>query len=135
MRKGDPSEMKIGERIRMRRKEENLTRDQVAEKVQMSETSLFNYEEGKRVPRADDLRKIAKALNTTTSYLIGEIDNPSIDALKKGTSNEDRDDPKHNPGLVELLLQELELVRLIRLEEQKKIKNDNEGLPGYVHKK
>src|SRR5258706_9690568 len=101
--------MKIGDRIKRRRKEMNLTRSQTSEKTKLSETSIFFYEDNKRIPRADDLRALAIALNTTASYLIGDIDDPSPDALSRVGADHDNNFIKSNPDALELLHQELAL--------------------------
>src|SRR5690242_19255141 len=60
-----------------------VRRADIAEKAGISVQTLYNYENGKREPTLDILIKLSRALDTTASYLIGETDDPSPDALKK----------------------------------------------------
>lgn len=62
--------MTIGERIRMYRKAGNLTQKQLGELSGTSETTIKQYETGKRQPRVDQLNKIAIALNILVENLI-----------------------------------------------------------------
>jgi len=62
---------KFGERIRARRKEAGLTLDQLAEASGCSKSYIWELE-NKNPPRpsADKLASIAKALGTTSDYLL-----------------------------------------------------------------
>ena len=64
--------MTTGERIRMRRKELGITADFLAEKVGVSRSTVFRYENGniEKLPM-DYLQPIADVLNTTVAYLMG----------------------------------------------------------------
>lgn len=62
--------MTIGERIRNYRKAGNLTQKQLGELSGTSETTIKQYETGKRQPRVDQLYKIATALNVLVENLI-----------------------------------------------------------------
>lgn len=61
-----------GERIRERKKEINMTADELADILEVSRSTVFRYENGEieKVP-APIMMKIANALNTTASYLMG----------------------------------------------------------------
>lgn len=50
------------------------TQKEFAEEVGISEVSLSRYIAGSRVPKADILNKIAKALNVTADYLLGSVE-------------------------------------------------------------
>lgn len=54
-----------------------LSQKELAAKVGVTESAMSYYVQGKRVPRSDILTKIAKALNTTTDYLLGVTNNIS----------------------------------------------------------
>lgn len=64
--------MNIGQRINARRKELDMSADELAEKLGKSRSTVFRYENGdvKNLP-LDILEPVAKALNTTPAYLMG----------------------------------------------------------------
>ncbi len=64
--------MKIGQRIKQRRKELKISADKLAEILNVSRSTIFRYESGyiEKVP-LDILEPIAQALQTTPSYLMG----------------------------------------------------------------
>lgn len=55
-----------------------LTQTQLAEKCGLPSTSISHFEnpEGSRKPSFDNLRRLAKALDVTTDYLLGRSDDP-----------------------------------------------------------
>ena len=61
----------IGERIAGLLMEQGKTQRELAEQVGTTETSISRYIKGKRVPKGPILANIAKALHTTTDYLLG----------------------------------------------------------------
>ena len=64
--------MTTGERIKARRKEIGMTADTLAEKIGVSRSTVFRYENGdiEKIP-LDALTPIAAALNTSPAYLMG----------------------------------------------------------------
>lgn len=64
--------MKIGERIKRRRKELRMSADKLGEILGKDRSTIFRYEKGdiENLP-LDILQPIAKALNTTPQYLMG----------------------------------------------------------------
>lgn len=74
----------LQERLRARRRERGLTKEQLAEAARLSVPSIYNYENEKtgREPKVGDLKALARALNTTVAFLVGETDDPSPDALQ-----------------------------------------------------
>lgn len=76
-----------GERIRERRKEINMTADELADILEVSRSTVFRYENGEieKVP-APIMMKIANALNTTASYLMG-WENDSTVRSKSSTND------------------------------------------------
>jgi len=66
----------IGQRINQRRKQLNMSADDVASLLGISRSTVFRYENGRiqKVP-ADILEKLAEILLTTPAYLIGSHDN------------------------------------------------------------
>lgn len=75
--------MTIGENIRIHRKRAGLTQKKLGEISGTSETTIKQYELGKRQPRIDQLIKIANALNTSTINLVGDQQTGLIDMQKK----------------------------------------------------
>lgn len=68
----------VGDRILNLRKELSLSQKELADKVGITEASLSRYENNKREPKGEIIAKLAKALNTTTDYLLGNIHNDDI---------------------------------------------------------
>ncbi|MBS4535178.1 helix-turn-helix transcriptional regulator [Clostridium sp. D2Q-14] len=66
----------IGDRIKSRRIELNMTQKELSEKAQITEATLSRYENNLREPKAEIIINIAKALNTSTDKLMG-VSSPS----------------------------------------------------------
>ena len=75
--RGSENEMSsIGERARKRRMALGITQKHVATQLQVSPNTYSNYENDVRKIEADMIPKLAGILKTTTSYLLGESDDP-----------------------------------------------------------
>ena len=59
----------IGRNIRLTRKENGITQRELAERAQMSQTQLSDYENGKKEPGLYSLARIARALNKSIDEL------------------------------------------------------------------
>lgn len=71
--------MTVGEKIKQYRKLRNLTQKALAEKSGLSEISIRKYEAGERIPKQDQLRKMAVALEIGENYLYDiKLDNLGI---------------------------------------------------------
>lgn len=57
-------------RIEAARRAAGLTQEELAEKVGITVSAVANYENGRRRPRADILKRIAQALNVSMENLI-----------------------------------------------------------------
>ncbi|EFC90404.1 transcriptional regulator, XRE family [Dethiosulfovibrio peptidovorans DSM 11002] len=66
-----------GDRIKELRKRKQLTQDQLAQKMGVSRTTVVSWEKSKFEPDRQNTIDLAAALETTTSYLMGETDDPS----------------------------------------------------------
>lgn len=66
----DMSNIAIGARIRKTREERGYTREQLAEYADVSADFLWEVETGKKGMKAQNLGKIAVALDVPTDYLI-----------------------------------------------------------------
>lgn len=64
--------MNVGQRIKQRRKELNITADKLGEALGKDRSTIYRYEKGdiEKLP-LDILEPIAKALHTTPQYLMG----------------------------------------------------------------
>lgn len=69
--------LKVGEKIKLVREHNNLTRQELAEKIQVTTVTISRYETNKREPNIETLRKIAKSLNVDISELLS-IDTEEI---------------------------------------------------------
>lgn len=77
--------MTRGELIRKARKKRKLTQEQLAQKCEMATITIRQYETGKRTPQAEQLAKIARALNVSVADLWGEDDGNFM--LNKNVAN------------------------------------------------
>jgi len=60
----------IGKRIRDRRRELDLSQNELAKKADIGWNSISTYERGTTIPTVPTMRKLADALNVTTDWLI-----------------------------------------------------------------
>lgn len=65
---------KLGKRIKQLREEKELSQLQLAKILNISNSTLSQYEAGNRVPSDDVKSKIAKIFDTTIDYLVGNSD-------------------------------------------------------------
>lgn len=61
-------------RITIERKNSDLTQEELAEKLNISQKSISKYETGARKPSFETLTKMAKLFNVSTDYLLGITD-------------------------------------------------------------
>lgn len=59
----------FGQRVKELRKSQNLTQEQLAEKIEMDTQNLCKMENGNHFPQTKNLDKIAKALNVDIKEL------------------------------------------------------------------
>ncbi len=78
--------MTVGENIKKLRKEKGLTQKALADKLGCSQANLAQYETGKRIPKAETRRRIAKALDVEESLLKDDSFNDSILRFEKELS-------------------------------------------------
>lgn len=60
------------ERIKKLRKIKGLTQTELAERIGVSRTAIYDWERGAYMPEGANLRKLAEILDTTVGYLVGE---------------------------------------------------------------
>lgn len=80
--------MKIGERIRVYRTNAGLTQKQLGNLSGTSETTIKQYELGKRQPRIAQLQKIADVLDVSVNNLLADGEYEFIENLKEKFSDE-----------------------------------------------
>ena len=62
----------LGYRIRTQLDAVGKSQKELADEIGITEVSLSRYIAGNRTPRANIISSLAKALNTTTDYLLGK---------------------------------------------------------------
>lgn len=84
--------MEIGNRIKQRRVELDMTADDLAEKIGKSRATVYRYENGdiENMPTTV-LEPIAKALKTTPAYLMGWEDRDIVESYDNTVSLSDRE--------------------------------------------
>jgi transcriptional regulator with XRE-family HTH domain len=65
------------DRLRAARDYRGLSQGQLAERAKLQPSAISHFETGARKPSFDNLRKLADALNVTTDYLLGRVDDPA----------------------------------------------------------
>ena len=84
--------MSFKDKLKEKRLEANLTQVQLAEKVSVTPRTIQHYELGTRKPtKLDIVEKLAKALNTTPEYLLGQNGLLVVAAHEQGGSKAARD--------------------------------------------
>lgn len=91
-----------------------------------SRNSIINWESGTRVPRADILAELAKLLNTTVGYLVGETDDctfterPAPEGVGGGLKKNDASSRENSPLLsLALMFEALKYQRYDMSKEEK----------------
>ncbi len=70
--------MSLGENIKKRRKEMNLTQEQLSEAVGVHTNTIRKWEKEKSCPSASEVEKIANILKVSVNYLYAESNDSSI---------------------------------------------------------
>ncbi len=86
--------MNMAEKIKFYRQRKNLTQEKLAELIGVSAMTVKRWEWGQRIPRANELMKLAQALNTNMEYLMGQTD--MADAPEDKTPDEKNNLPINN---------------------------------------
>ena len=71
----------IGEKIKIMRKQRGLTQEDLAHLIQKNTNLLARWERGEIKLQTENIIKIARALGTSSSYLLGETNNPDINSI------------------------------------------------------
>lgn len=62
----------FGEKMKKARLAKKLTQEQMAEKLGVNKGTISHYEKGKTFPGEEKLRMVAKTLNVSFDYLLGD---------------------------------------------------------------
>lgn len=65
-------------RLRVAREMRGYKQEQLANRAKMPATTIAHFEAGTRKPSFNSLRKLAIALEITTDYLLGRVDDPEL---------------------------------------------------------
>lgn len=76
-KKATPSEI-FKDRLKAARELRQLKQSEVAERAKLPPSSIAHFEAGARKPSFDTLRRLANALEVTTDYLLGRVDDPGL---------------------------------------------------------
>ncbi len=67
----------LGERLRKVREKSEITQAYVAKALNISASAVGMYEQGRRDPDTETLKKFAELYGCSTDYLLGRTDDPS----------------------------------------------------------
>lgn len=82
--------MNIASRIRQCRKALQLTKAELADKTGLTPAAITQFEEGKRLPSAESLKKLGDVLQVSVGYLLGTekdeefLKDPQLQAIFRG---------------------------------------------------
>ena len=74
--------MIFADRLKKEVERQGLTYRELANKMRVTTTTLFRYAKGQRIPRANEILKVANALGVTCDYLVGLADEPLTTAAQ-----------------------------------------------------
>lgn len=93
--------MEIGKRIQMRRKQQGMTQEQLADKMDVSIQMVSNLERGNKAIRIENLIKLSQILNISTDYILtGKETTDDMQTLTEQMANLSQRDRK----MMELLM-------------------------------
>jgi len=76
-KKNTPS-IDFKDRLKSARELRNLKQSELAELAKLPASSIAHMEAGTRKPSFDNLKRLAIALEVTTDYLLGRVDEPGL---------------------------------------------------------
>jgi len=68
----------VGERLRAARDLRRWSQSELGSRAGLPPSSIAHFETGSRKPSFDTLRRLAGALEVTTDYLLGRVDDPGL---------------------------------------------------------
>jgi len=96
------------DRLRAARDLRKMSQSDLAEKAKLQPSAVSHFETGRRAPSFDNLKALSEALQVTTDYLLGRVEEPGatgavVDQLFRHAENMSRDDLDTLMGLAEML--------------------------------
>src|SRR5580698_7618916 len=96
------------DRLRAARQLRNLSQSELADKAHLQPSAVSHFETGRRAPSFDNLKALSEALQVTTDYLLGRVDEPGVmgavtDKLFRHAESMSRDDLDTLTGFAEML--------------------------------
>ncbi len=79
----------IGERIRTLRKQKRMSQAELGNQIGIRPNTIAKWERGELTPRGTSIAKAAKALETTSAYILGETNDPSSRGYMLQTGREE----------------------------------------------
>lgn len=76
-RRPPPSEI-FRQRLKAARNLREMKQTELADRAKLPPSSIAHFEGGSRKPSFDTLRRVANALDVTTDYLLGRVDEPGL---------------------------------------------------------
>ena len=73
----------IGAKLRQLRKSRDMTQEEVAERVDITRSTISNYEIGRRTPHLKDLSKLAAVFNVGLDYFGISAKDEAVDLLAR----------------------------------------------------
>lgn len=95
------------ERLRTARRMRGMEQAQLAAKAGLPAASISHFEKGNRKPSFDNLRRLARALDVSTDFLLGTVDEVGLGAagqtLYRHVENLSDEDRRLAEGIMSLL--------------------------------
>src|SRR5437588_10069882 len=98
----------FADRLKAARQLRDLSQAEVAQRSDLQPSAVSHFETGRRAPSFDNLKALSEALQVTTDYLLGRVDEPGVvgvmtDKLFRHAENMSRDDLDTLTGFAEML--------------------------------
>lgn len=104
-----PPSLLFPQRLRAARELRGLNQAQLAQFAKLQPSAVSHFETGMRRPSFDNLKKLADALDVTTDYLLGRVDDPSglagAERIHRHLSQLKGSDRKTAEDMIEMLAQ------------------------------
>ena len=84
-----PNTLTLGERIRKRRRELNMTQESLGDKLEVHANTIRKWEKELSYPNAEEFNRLAEVLNTTTDYLYGKTEKNTNNSFVKNSAYQD----------------------------------------------
>ena len=81
----------FAKRLKQLRLELNMKQSELANKIDVSPSTIGMYEQGRRTADQDTLIKIAEEFNVTIDYLLGRSDEPNTTSKNRKSDSEDEE--------------------------------------------